>query len=69
MDHGKAVNNVGYDKSKGTLANNIKTESGALAYDIPTSGTTVIIVVDQAIHVTCPNKGLQLDLPKPSKDE
>ena len=37
-------------KSKGTLASNMKTVSGALAYDNPTSGTTVIIVVHQAIH-------------------
>ena len=51
MDHGKAVNIVGYDKSKGTLANDMKTVSGALTYDNPTSGTTVIIVVHQAIHV------------------
>ena len=50
MDHGKSVKIVGYDKSKGTLAN-MKTVSGALAYDNPTSGTTVIIVVHQAIHV------------------
>ena len=51
MNHGKAVNIVGYDKSKGTLANNMKTATGALADDNPTSGTTVIIVVHQAIHV------------------
>ena len=42
---------VGYDKSKGTLANNMKTVSGALPDDNPTSGTTMIIVVHQAIHV------------------
>ena len=51
MDHGKAVNIVGYDKSEGTLASNMKTVSGAIAYDNPASGTTVIIVVHQAIHV------------------
>ena len=51
MDHGKAVNTIEYDKSKRTLANNMKTVSGALAYDNPTSGTIVIIVVHQAIHV------------------
>ena len=51
MDHGKAVNIVAYDMSKGTLVNNMKTVSGALAYDNPTSGTTVIIVVHQVIHV------------------
>ena len=51
MDDKKPVIIVGYDKSKGTLANNMKTASGALAYDNPTSGTTVIIVVPQAIHV------------------
>ena len=50
MDHGKAVNIVGYDKSKGTLANNMKTVSGVRAYDNPT-GMTVIIVVYQEIHV------------------
>ena len=38
MDHGKAVHIVGYDKSKRTLANNMKTVSGAFAYDNPTSG-------------------------------
>ena len=61
MDHGKTINIVGYDKSKGTLANNMKTVSGALSYDNTTSGTTVIIEVHQAIHVptmdcnlTCP---------------
>ena len=36
--HGKAVNIVGYDKSKGTLASNMKTVSGDLAYDNPTLG-------------------------------
>ena len=51
MDHGKAVNIVGYDTSKGKLAKNMKTVSGALAYDNPTTGTTVIIVVHQAICV------------------
>ena len=51
MDHERSVNIAGYGKSKGTLANNMKTVSGALAYDNPTSGTTVIIVVHQAIHV------------------
>ena len=51
MDHGKAVNIFGYDKSKGTLASNMKTVSGALAYDSPTSGKTVIIVIHHAIHV------------------
>ena len=40
MDHEKAVNIVGYDKSKGTLASNMKTASGALAYDNPTSVKT-----------------------------
>ena len=51
MDHAKSVNIVGYDKSKGTLASNMKTVSGALAYDNPTSGKTVIIVAHEAIHV------------------
>ena len=51
MDHGKAVNIVGYDKSKGILANNMKTVSGAPAYDNPISGKTVIIVIHQAIYV------------------
>ena len=51
MDHGKSVNNVGYDKSKGTLASNMKTVSGALAYDSSSSGRKVIIVIHQAIHV------------------
>ena len=50
MNHGKAVNIVGY-KSKGTLASNMKTVSGALANDNPTSDKTVIIVVHQAIYV------------------
>ena len=43
MDHERSVNIVGYDKSNGTLANNMKTVSGVLSYDNPTSGTTVII--------------------------
>ena len=51
MDHERSVNIVGYDKSKGTLARNMKTVSGAHNYDDPSSGTTVIIVVYQAIHV------------------
>ena len=51
MDHERSVSIVGYDQSKGTLANNMKTVSGALAYDNPILGTTVIIVVHQAIHV------------------
>ena len=51
MDHGKAVNIVGYDKSKGTLASNMRTVSEALAYDNPISGKTVIIVIHQAIYV------------------
>ena len=51
MDMEKAVNIVGYDRSKGTLANDMKTVSGAHAYDNPTSGKTVIIVVHQVIHV------------------
>ena len=62
MDHERSVNIVGNDKGKGTLSsNNMKTVSGSLAYDNPTSGTTVIIVVHQAIDVptmdcdlTCP---------------
>ena len=62
MDHERLVTIVGYE-----LASNMKTVSGALAYDNPTSGTTVIIVLHQAIHV--PNNGLQLDLPNASKDE
>ena len=49
---GKAVNIVGYDKSKGTCADNMMTVSGALAYDNPTSGKTVIIVKHQAIYVS-----------------
>ena len=51
IDHERSVSIVGYDQSKGTLANNMKTVSGALAYDNPILGTTVIIVVHQAIHV------------------
>ena len=51
MDHERSVDIVGYDKSKRTLTSNMKTVSGTLAYDNPTSGTTVIIVLHQAIHV------------------
>ena len=51
MDHGKSVNIVGYEKSKGTLASNMKTVSGVLAYDSSRTGRTVIIVIHQAIHV------------------
>ena len=51
MDHGKVVNIVGYGKSKGTLANIKNIVSGVHAYDNPTSGTTGIILVHQAIHV------------------
>ena len=51
MDHGKAVDIVGYDKSKGTLANDMKTVPGALAYDNPISGKPLIIVIHQALLV------------------
>ena len=51
MDHGKAVNIAGCDRSKGRLENNMKTVSGALAYDNPTSGKRMIIVIHQAIYV------------------
>ena len=50
MDHGKSVNIVGHDKSKETLANNMKTVSVSIVYDNLTSGTTLIIVVHPAIH-------------------
>ena len=33
MDHERSVDIVGYDKRKGALASNMKTVSGALAYD------------------------------------
>ena len=58
MDHGKAVNIVGYDKRKGLLASNMKTVSGALAYDNPTSVKIVIIVIDQGIYVPTINYNL-----------
>ena len=51
MDHGKAVNIVGYDMSKGTFAINMKTVSGALAYNNPTLGKAVVNMVHHAIHV------------------
>ena len=51
MDHGKAVNIVGYDKTKGTLADHMKTVTGALAFYNPTSGLTLIIVKHRAIYV------------------
>ena len=54
----KELNIVGIDKSMGTLANIMKTVSGAVAYDNPTPGTTVIIVVHQAIHVPTMNCNL-----------
>ena len=50
MDHERSVDIVGYDKSKGTLGNNMETISGALAYK-PTSGARMIIVLHQTIHV------------------
>ena len=58
MDHGKAVNIVGYDKNKGTLTSNLKIVSGALTYDNPTSAITVIIVIHQTIYVPTMNCNL-----------
>ena len=50
-DFERPVNVIGYDKAQGTLAVNMKTVTGALAYDDPTSGNVIIIVVHQAVLI------------------
>ena len=51
LDLDRAVDIIGYDRSKGTTVKNMKTISGALAYDDQVTGKTTILVVHQAIHV------------------
>ena len=50
-DFERPVNVVGYDQAQGTLAVNMKTVSGALAYDDPQTGEVIIIMVHQAVLI------------------
>ena len=51
LDHDRAVDIIGYDRSTGTTAKNMKTISGALAYDNQATGKMIILIVHQWIHV------------------
>ena len=51
LDHDQVVDIIGYDRSKGTRAQNMKTVSGPLAYDDQATGKMTILVVHQAIHM------------------
>jgi len=48
-DYDKPVNIVGYDPN-GPVEPSLSTVSAALAYDCPTTGSTIILIVNQAIH-------------------
>ena len=52
LDHDQAIDIIGYDRSKGTTVKNMKTVSGALAYDDQATRKTTILVVHQTIHVS-----------------
>ena len=58
MDHECPLNVVGYDKSRGTQHRDLPTVSGVLAYDDPSSGVTIMLIVHQAISVTTMNNNL-----------
>ena len=58
MDHERPVNVVGYDKSRGTQHRDLPTVSGALAYNDPSSGTAIMLIVRQAISVTMMSNNL-----------
>ena len=69
LDHDQAVDIIGYDRSKGTTAKNMKTVSGALAYDNQVTRKMTILVVHQTIHVPtmesnllCPTQVLMNDI-------
>ena len=49
QDYNKTVTVTGYDPSGPTIS--ARTVSGALAYDDPKSGTPMILVIHQAIHI------------------
>ena len=48
-DYDKPVNIVGYDPN-GPVESSLCTVSAALAYDCPNTGSTIILIVNQAIH-------------------
>ena len=50
QDFNRPVDVTGYDPGLGTKRN-LRTISGALAYDDPTSGNTVVLIIHQAIHI------------------
>ena len=58
MDHECPVNVVGYDKSCGTQHRDLPTVSCALAYDDPSSGMAIMLIVHQAISVTTMSNNL-----------
>ena len=51
LEHEKKVNVISYNKSHGTLAKDLSTVSGVLAYDDPITASTIILIVHQTIHV------------------
>ena len=51
LDHDLAVDIIGYDRSKGMTAKNMKTISGVLAYDNQATRKMTILVVHQAIYI------------------
>ncbi len=50
-DFEQPVSVVGYNKAQGMLAVNTKTVTAALAYDDPSTGEVIIIVVHQAVLI------------------
>ena len=58
LSHERQVNVIGYDQSKGTSAINLPIVSGALAYNDPMTGTTVVLVIHEAVHVPTMNNNL-----------
>ena len=58
MDHECLVNVVGYNKSRGTQHRDLPTVSGALAYDDPSSGVAIMLIVHQASSVTTMSNNL-----------
>ena len=51
QDFNRPVDVTGYDPGLGTKRN-LRTITGALAYDDPTSGNTVVLIIHQAIHIS-----------------
>jgi hypothetical protein len=49
LDHNQLVNFTGYNQAQGSTT--FKVVSAALAYDSPANGQTVILVINQAVHI------------------